>query len=157
MIRSFTAIATILVMSSLSFAGECNTPLKLTCQAIYQNNGSQLLAQANTDVFADEHWDEPSLKNCASTVYVTTPEVSNTTVRVYAEKDLNSNVIAFNSSASIVIDKIVNGQKVRGGGYSNEVNARGVVGQIVTVGLLNLPKNLQTSTITDITVTCTVK
>lgn len=153
MIRS-AMTALVLSMASVAFAQDaCNTKLTLNCEADLRAEYQSLQTLTASDVFADEHWDEPSLANCASTVYMTT---GNTTVRVSVEKDLSSNDLKINANASQITDYVQNGQKMRRGDYSNFVSASAVVGQVFLLETLKLALPLANG-VTDVNVKCVVK
>ncbi len=156
------ALMTVLVLSvgSIAFAApECNTHLVLSCQATYLNQGKTLDTLTAADSFADENWDEPSLANCASTVYIAPTALPHTSVRIYASKDLSSNAVAVSTSASQYEDTVVDGVTYRSGGYSNTNEAAGTTGHVFNLGTLHLPKAAVKgqTVVTDISVICTVK
>src|SRR5437868_1168222 len=97
---SFASIS----FASISFAqSSCNTQLTLTCEATYKAEYQDMETLTGSSEFSDENWDEPSLANCAATVYFKT---GTTSVRVYAQKDLYTNTVNADSNASQV-EKIV--------------------------------------------------
>lgn len=152
MIRSLMT-AMVLSIASTSFAqAACNTQLTLTCQATYKAEYQDMETLTVSDTFADEHWDEPSLANCASSVYFKT---GNTSVRVYATADATGTVDA-DSSASQIEDKVINGQKVREAFFSNIEKASSVVGQGFYFNDLKLARPFANG-VTNVTVKCIVK
>lgn len=153
MIRSVMT-ALVLSMASVAFAQDaCNTKLTLNCESDFRAEYQSLQTLAASDAFADEHWDEPSLANCASTVYMTT---GNTTVRISVEKDLSSNDLKINANTSQITDYVQNGQKMRRADYSNFVSANAVVGQVFSLETLKLALPLANG-VTDVNVKCVVK
>jgi hypothetical protein len=153
MIRSVMT-ALVLSMTSVAFAQDaCNTKLTLNCEADLRAEYQSLQTLTASDSFSDEHWDEPSLANCASTVYMTT---GNTTVRVSVEKDLSSNALKVNANASQITDYVQDGQKMRRGDYSNFVSANAAVGQAFSLATLKLALPLANG-VTDVDVKCVVK
>lgn len=88
MIRALTTTF-VLLLGSLSYAADECASITLECRATYRSYSADSLDQWVTDSssFGDENWAEPSLKNCASTLYFTKGDLS---VRVHANKDLQS-------------------------------------------------------------------
>jgi hypothetical protein len=154
MIRSMMTVLVLSTITSVSFAQEtCNTKLSLTCEATYQTEYQALETLKASDSLADENWDEPSLANCAATVYLKT---GNTSVRVHASKDLNNNTVTANSVASQIEDHMKNGQVVREGFNSNFASATSVVGGTLDLGTLKLARVLPNG-VSEVSVKCTVK
>lgn len=155
MFRLMTAMIAVSAISSFAMADEC-TNLTLSCEASYVQNGAVVTTAAGTDKLADEHWDEPSEKNCAATAYIRNEAVApHTSVRIYAQKDLATNNVQFESVASQVLDIVKNGQTVRTADYSNYANANSTVGSALTLGVLHLPQTFGGAS--DIVVKCVVK
>jgi hypothetical protein len=152
MIRSLMT-ALVLSIASVSFAqAACNTQLTLTCQATFKADYQDMETQTSSDLFADENWDEPSLANCASSVYVKT---GNTSVRVYATID-TAGTVGAQANATQIEDKVINGQKVRKASFSNIERASSVTGAVFYFDTLKLPRPLDNGA-TDVTVKCIVK
>lgn len=152
MIRSLMT-ALVLSIASVSFAqAACNTQLTLTCQATFKAEYQDMETQTASDQFADENWDEPSLANCASSVYVKT---GNTSVRVYATVDTAGTVDA-QANATQIEDKVINGQKVREAFFSNIEKASSVTGAGFYFDTLKLAHPLSNG-VTDVSVKCLVK
>jgi hypothetical protein len=90
MIRAFVSVLAF-TFASAAFASETCENLVLNCSAMYQAfDGTVESAEAPTAFFADENPYEPSLSNCAATLYF--PEVDGdfkTIVGVRATKDQN--------------------------------------------------------------------
>lgn len=149
MIRSLMTVL-VLSMGSFSFAqAECDTKLKLTCEATYKAEYQAFETLTMSDSFADENWDEPSLANCAATVYFNTGDTS---VRVYASKDLASDAVKAESVAS----QVENEGNIRKGFYSNTTSATSAVGGALNLGTLILPKPFANG-VSEVSVKCTVK
>lgn len=137
MIRAFVSVL-VLVVSSAAFAGENCEQLKLSCTSVFRAfDGAAEVVKSEVSTFGDEHWDEPSLANCAATAYM---KLDNTSVRVYVNKDLDSDLMAFSATASQVEHKTINGEGVTVAEYSNTTAAYASIGMIQFVGSLSLPK-----------------
>nr|WP_295901880.1 hypothetical protein [uncultured Bdellovibrio sp.] len=156
MIRSLIALVAMSSVSSFAVAADVCEKLTLSCQATYlSQEGKVVQAAGALTAFEDEHWDEPSLKNCAATAYVVSSEVAKTSVRIYADKDLSGNQVTLSAIASQTEDVVQDGQTYRYGYYSNTNEASSVVGATLNLGTLRLAKPV--GNITDVAVTCTVK
>lgn len=136
MIRAFVSVL-VLTLSSVSFAGENCEQLNLSCTAVFRAFDGVAEVEKAEASFGDENWDEPSLKNCAATAYV---EKGLTSVRFYASKDLETNLVSYTVMASQVEFKEINGQSVTVAEYSNVNKSVASIGMIQSVGSLALPK-----------------
>lgn len=107
MIRAFVSVL-VLISASTAFAGESCENLVLNCVATYQAfDGTTASVQAPTSAFADENPYEPSLANCAATLYF--PEVDGefkTIVGVRATKDLQSGLFTVTAGAGQLQDSL---------------------------------------------------
>lgn len=150
-------IVLVSLLGSVSFAAECTAGLQLTCQADYYANGVKIASDIKTDALVDENWDEPSLANCAATAYFSL--VPQTTVRVRAQKDLQSNSVAMDSVGVQTYEYKKDGQVYRDADYSNYISAQTTVGQVAQIGSIRLPKAITVgqSVVTDVAVSCVVK
>lgn len=136
MIRAFVSIL-VLAVSSAAFAGENCEQLNLSCTAVFRAFDGVAEVVKSEANFGDENWDEPSMANCAASAYM---NKGNTSVRVYASKDLNSDLMAYSATASQVEHKTINGEGVTVAEYSNTTAAYASIGMIQFVGSLSLPK-----------------
>jgi hypothetical protein len=136
----FTSLVAAALTSQARITQPCSQNLTLVCQAHYLNSQNQIvLSKQAQSTFADENEDEPSLQNCAATVYMTGPEVKNTTVRIYAEKDLASQKLQISAGSSQLVNVVKDGQNTRNAYYSKTNQALSQVGQQTSLGVLVLP------------------
>lgn len=153
MIR-FMMTLMVLSFASISFAqSTCDTKLTLTCEATYKAEYQDMETLTASSSLVDENWDEPSLANCAATVYFTTGA---TTVRVYATKELSNNTVTASASASHVEKIVIDGRSMTRADYSNFVSSKSVAGAAFDAGTLKLPRPLDNGT-TEVSVKCVVK
>jgi hypothetical protein len=136
MIRALVSIL-VLTCASSAFAAETCENLALSCSAVYAAfDGPAESAKSESVNFANENSDEPSLANCAATVYL---KKGDTTIRFHANKDLNSDIVTISAAASQIENKTVNGENVRSAQYSNTASSYATVGMIQNMGSLALP------------------
>lgn len=158
MIRALMTVV-LLSAASISYASAECTQLTLICQAAYpgQNQATEILTRASS--LADENWDEPSLENCASTVYFISENLPKTSIRIYALKNLRTAAVEFTASATQIDELVKNGQTYRDVQYSNTIMAGSVVGQTLNLGVLSLPKAIvkNQTVVNEVAVSCTVK
>lgn len=142
------------VLASYQAQASCDTNLTLICQATFLSAGKGVVTGTALDGFVDEHWDEPSLANCAATVYLT--NVNNTSVRVYAQ--IEGSQVAIDS---VAVQTYRDDQNQMSAYYSNTVNATQAVGAVNTVGVLKLANPVSYGTqmimIDNVAVACQVK
>jgi hypothetical protein len=139
MIRAFVTTLVLLASSASFAANTCNTQQTLNCRAVYvayDNTTDVLEAQAN---YADENAYEPSLSNCAATVYFKTGD---TTVRVYASQDLATTLISYSAQAIQASTK--NG--ARSAEYSSVLKGEATPNISMNLGSLQLPNPIEIGT-----------
>jgi phosphoribosylaminoimidazole carboxylase (NCAIR synthetase) len=140
MIRAIVSVL-VLTCASTAFAGENCEKLVVSCSAVYAAfDGPAESAKSDVVSFANENWDEPSMANCAATVYL---NKGDTTIRFYANKDLNSDIVAISATASQIENKTVNGENVRSAQYSNTASSYATLGMIQNMGSLTLPTPIE--------------
>ena len=134
MIRAFVSVSVLLLtFASAAFAGENCEKLVMSCSATFHAyDGAAEVDRSEEVNFANEAWDEPSMANCAATVYLNR---GNTTVRFYATKDLNSDIVTVSATAS----QLEEGAAGRTAKYSNTASSYATLGMIQNMGSLSLP------------------
>jgi hypothetical protein len=151
--KTWIAVSALFLLSSVSYAADCDTQLTLRCQATYLEQGKTVQTLSQSSGLENEHWDEPSETNCAATVYFT-QDLQVTSARIYAQKDLTSPQVTFEADAAQVVDQTVNGQTIRNAYYSNDLSVTSKVSDAANVGILHLVK--PDGAITDIALSCVV-
>ncbi|WP_413291011.1 hypothetical protein [Bdellovibrio sp. HCB337] len=135
----------VMLMGVRGYATPCDTNLVFTCEASYisQISGMSIITKKASAAFADENPYEPSLANCASTVYVDhTRDGDNSVVRIYANKDLESSQLTIAALGIQTYTRYENDENVTGAYYGDEVSVSAVVGQKFQITDLVLPHTI---------------
>ena len=155
MIRALLSIL-VLTGASVSFAAVKCENIKLSCRVVYAAYDGAAEVETAETYFGNENWDEPSLENCAATTYF---KRGNTSIRIYANKDLDSDIVSVSAMASQVEKIEINGQPMTKAEYSPTASAYASLGMIQNLGALSLPKAIPMgdSMVKSVYVGCTAK
>jgi hypothetical protein len=162
MIRSLIAIIGLLTVGSVSFAAGTCDKLVLACDVSYVSNTSGMVIHRalGASEFADENQYEPSLANCASTVYVSQKQgEQESIVKFHAIKDLESDQVALSVLPIQQGTKIDDGQAVSSATYGTEAKAISFVGARISLNGLNLAEAivLNNEPVSQVNVSCVAK
>lgn len=148
MIRFFVVAFALVSVSAVSQASSCSKKIQLTCRAQYLSQGKAVQTVTQSDAYADENWDEPSLANCASTLYF--EGIQRTSIRVY------SLIEGQKVTASGDATQIFGGRAGEKAFYGNGPGGKGVIGSSFSLGTIHLPYAMGAGaySVSDVAITC---